>query len=85
MNQPHVTSVSAPSSVFPQGQNRAEEGNGPLQEAGAGRPTAGPQNQRKLSVWLHWGPGGQAALSGDLPGEHWTLHDNSGITILFPT
>lgn len=50
-------------SIFcPQSQSRAEEGNGPVQEAGAGWPTAGPENQRQLCLRLHGGPGGEAAL-----------------------
>lgn len=65
-----MASFLADPNVGPQGQNGAEEGDGPFQEAGAGRPTAGPQNQRQLCVRLHRRSGWQAALLRDLSGEH---------------
>lgn len=78
-----MASFSACHCASPQGQSRAEEGNRPFQEAGAGRSSASSQSQRKLCVWLHRGPGRQVALPRDLTGELFILGDNYEMIFLF--
>ena len=51
-----------------QSQSRPEERDGSVQEEGAGRSTAGTQNQRQLRVRIHRGPERETTVSGDLTG-----------------